>query len=137
MTQTAMRIARVQDCQAIVAARRRNYFYLLGHLRDLSPPLFSELPIGVCPLFYPLVVENKEEAMRRLGACGIETVDFWRNFHPACDEAQFPEVAKLRRTILELPCHQDLGPDQMGRIARRKRMPGGNRAQGARSTRRG
>jgi dTDP-4-amino-4,6-dideoxygalactose transaminase len=117
MSPTAMRIARAQDCQAIVAARRRNYFYLLGHLRDLSPPLFSELPIGVCPLFYPLVVENKEEAMQRLGACGIETVDFWRYFHPACDAAQFPEVAKLRRTLLELPCHQDLGPDQMGRIA--------------------
>ncbi len=117
MSPTAMRIARGQDCRAIVAARRRNYFHLLGRLRDLSPPLFSELPTGVCPLFYPLVVANKEEAMQRLGACGIQTVDFWRDFHPACDAAQFPEVAKLRRTVLELPCHQDLGPEQMGRIA--------------------
>jgi len=117
MSPTAMRIARAQDCPGIVAARRRNYFYLLGRLRDLSPPLFSELPTGVCPLFYPLAVSNKQEAMQRLAASGIQTVDFWRDFHPACDAAQFPEVAKLRRTLLELPCHQDLGAEQMGRIA--------------------
>jgi perosamine synthetase len=117
MSAIAKRIARAQDCSDIVAVRRRNYFYLLGALRDLSTPLFSELPPGVCPLFYPLVVQNKADAMERLRARGIETVDFWRDFHPACDGGQFPEAAQLRRTILELPCHQDLNPDQMGRIA--------------------
>ncbi len=117
MSPLAMRIARAQDCETIVAARRRNFFYLLAQLRDLSPPLFTELPPGVCPLFYPLAVGHKGEAMRRLRARGIETIDFWRDFHPACDGAQFPEVVKLRRTILEVPCHQDLSPEQMGRIA--------------------
>ncbi|HME92436.1 MAG TPA: DegT/DnrJ/EryC1/StrS family aminotransferase [Myxococcaceae bacterium] len=117
MSPLALRIARAQDCAAIVAARRRNYFYLLGQLRDLSAPLFTELAPGVCPLFYPLAVENKDEVMRRLRALGIETVDFWRHFHPACEPGQFPEAAHLRRTILELPCHQDLSPEQMRLIA--------------------
>jgi perosamine synthetase len=47
----------------------------------------------------------------------VETIDFWQRFHPACDPAQFPEVAKLRRTVLEIPCHQDLGTDQMQAVA--------------------
>jgi dTDP-4-amino-4,6-dideoxygalactose transaminase len=117
MSPCAMRIARAQDFDGAVATRRRNYFFLLGRLRDLSPPLFSELPVGVCPLFYPLVVRNKAEVMRRLRSRGIETIDFWRDFHPECDAAQFPEAAQLRRTILEIPCHQDLTPEQMGRVA--------------------
>jgi len=117
MSPIAGRIALAQDCAGIVSARRRNYFYLLGRLRELSTPLFNELPAGVCPLFYPLVVRNKAEAMQRLREYGIEAVDFWRDFHPACEAAQFPEVAQLRHTIVELPCHQDLGPEQMGRIA--------------------
>jgi len=117
MSPLALRIARAQDCSAIVAARRRNYFYLLGQLRELSTPLFSELPAGVCPLFYPLAVENKDEVIRRLRSVGIETVDFWRQFHPACEAGQFPEVAHLRRTILELPCLQDLSSEQMRLIA--------------------
>ena len=92
------------DYEAIVAARRRNYFLLLGRLRELAPPVWSELPPGVCPLFYPLVC--------------IETVDFWSTGHPGCDAAEFPEVAALRRRVLELPNHQDLEPDDMTYIAR-------------------
>jgi dTDP-4-amino-4,6-dideoxygalactose transaminase len=117
MSRLAMRIARVQDFQAIIEARRRNYFFLLGRLRDLAPPLFNELPSGVCPLFYPLQVADKVEVMSALARRGIESIDFWRYFHPACEAAKFPEVAKLRRTILELPCHQDLSAEVMGRVA--------------------
>jgi dTDP-4-amino-4,6-dideoxygalactose transaminase len=116
MSRLAMRISRAQDWRATVEARRRNYFFLLGRLRDVAPPLFSELPWGVCPLFYPLQVEDKLGVMAALARRGIETVDFWRYFHPACDPAKFPEVAKLRRTILELPCHQDLDAEVMGKV---------------------
>jgi len=59
----SMRIAQAQDLASIVDARRRNFFYLLGRLRDISPPLFNQLPAGVCPLFYPLAVEDKSEVM--------------------------------------------------------------------------
>lgn len=112
----SMRIARAQDFARIVDARRRNFFFLLGRLRDVSPPLFNQLPPGMCPLFYPLVVSDKAGVMAKLERRGIETVNFWRDFHPLCDPARFPEVAKLRRTILEIPCHQDLGSEAMGRI---------------------
>ena len=117
MSPLSLKIALCQDMNAIVEKRRRNYFYLLGALEGVCAPLFSQLPPGVCPLFYPLMVEQKAELMERLLRRGIETVDFWRDFHPACEATEFPEVAKLRRTVLEIPCHQDLTPEMMVRLA--------------------
>lgn len=118
MSPLALRLARVQGLEHIVEQRRRNYFLLLGRLRDVAPPLFNQLPAGVCPLFYPLVVEDKPAVLARLHAQGIEAIDFWRRSHPLCPEDEFPEVARLRRTVLELPCHQDLTPEVMGDMAR-------------------
>jgi dTDP-4-amino-4,6-dideoxygalactose transaminase len=117
MSALTKRIALAQDLSSIVEKRRRNYFYLLARLRDVSPPLFNQLTPGVCPLFYPMVVENKPAMLENLRARGIDAIDFWKYFHPACDAAQFPEVAELRRTVLEIPCHQDFGPDEMAQIA--------------------
>ncbi|MBJ6763896.1 DegT/DnrJ/EryC1/StrS family aminotransferase [Myxococcaceae bacterium JPH2] len=117
MSPLTKRIALSQDLDGIVEARRRNYFFLLGRLRDVSPPLFNQLPPGACPLFYPLVVHDKAEMMARLHARGIDAIDFWRRFHPACDPAEFPEVAQLRRDIIEVPCHQDLSPEVMADVA--------------------
>ena len=117
MSPLTRRIAQAQDLEGIVERRRRNYFFLLGRLRDVSPPLFNQLPPGVSPLFYPLVVRDKAEVMARLHARGIESIDFWRHFHPACDASAFPEVANLRRSIVEIPCHQDLTPEVMAEVA--------------------
>jgi dTDP-4-amino-4,6-dideoxygalactose transaminase len=117
MSPLTRRIALAQDLEGIVEKRRRNYFFLLGRLRDISTPLFNQLPPGVCPLFYPLVVQDKAEVMGRLRAQGIDAIDFWRRFHPACDATAFPEVAQLRRSIVEIPCHQDLSPEVMAQVA--------------------
>jgi hypothetical protein len=112
-------IARRCDAGAIVAARRRNYFLLLGRLRDRVPPVFAEVPAGASPLFYPLLCEDKGRVQARLAARGIETVDFWREGHPLCPDDAFPEVASLRRRVLELPVHQDLDAEDMAYLARR------------------
>jgi perosamine synthetase len=117
MSPLARRIAEAQDLEGIVERRRRNYFFLLGRLRDVAPPVFTQLPAGACPLFYPLAVEDKAEVMARLHLRGIEVIDFWRHFHPACDASAFPEVGQLRRSILEIPCHQDLSPEVMAEVA--------------------
>jgi hypothetical protein len=111
-------IARRVDAAEIVAARRRNYFLLLGRLRDRVPPVFAEVPAGVCPLFYPLLCDDKAAVKARLVERGIETVDFWRTGHALCPADAFPEVAALRRRVLELPVHQDLDPDDMAFVAR-------------------
>lgn len=107
-----------QDMGRIVEVRRRNYHYLLGQLRDVAPPLVPRLQAGVCPLFYPMIVRDKELIVRKLEAVGIEAIDFWHYFHPACDPKQFPDAAWLREHVLEVPCHQDLTPRRMAYVAR-------------------
>jgi hypothetical protein len=111
-------VARRLDPDEIVAARRRNYFLLLGRLRDRVPPVFGEVPAGACPLFYPLLCEDKAAVAARLLARGVETVDFWREGDARCPTDEFPETASLRRRVLELPVHQDLGPEDMALVAR-------------------
>ncbi|AKU90661.1 DegT/DnrJ/EryC1/StrS family aminotransferase [Vulgatibacter incomptus] len=106
-----------QDFARIVERRRRNYFHLLGKLRGIAPPIFGELPPGVCPLFYPLQVGDKASALARLRAKGVDAVDFWRVAHPAVPAGAFPEAESLRRTVLEIPCHQDLEPADVERIS--------------------
>ena len=118
MSPLASLVARRLDPAAIVAARRRNYFLLLGRLRDRVPPVFGELPPGACPLFYPLLCEDKAAVAARLAERRVETVDFWREGHPLCPPGEFPEADGLRRRVLELPVHQDLGPEDVAHVAR-------------------
>lgn len=117
MSPISRRILAAQDFARIVESRRRSYFHLLGRLRSVSPPVFNELPPGVCPLFYPLQVERKPQVLEALWRRGIEAVDFWRRGHPRLPWGLFPESDRLRRTIVEIPCHQDLEPTTVDRIA--------------------
>ena len=110
-------ILRNQDFATIVEKRRRNYFLLYAMLRDVAPPVTGELRPGVCPLFYPVLVEEKASAMARLLGRGVETVDFWRLRHPAVALGAFPEVDRLRERVLELPVHQDLTPADAEHVA--------------------
>ncbi len=110
-------VLRNQDFAGIVERRRRNYFLLYAMLRDVAPPVTGELTSGVCPLFYPIHIANKANAMARLLARGVETVDFWRLRHPVVRAGEFPEVDKLRESILELPVHQDLSPADAEHVA--------------------
>ena len=112
------RIARAHALARVVERRRRNFFHLLGALRAIAPPLVSELPPGVCPLYYPLWVPDRDEVLARLRAENVEANEGWRSFHRRCDGQEFPEAARLREHVLELPCHQDLGPAHVAHVAR-------------------
>ncbi len=118
MSPLTLKVCRAQDMEKVVELRRRNYFFLLGRLRDVSAPLFNELPPGVCPLFYPLVVEDKAEVLAKLWAAGVGAVDFWRDYHPDCNPADFPETMQIRNQVVEIPCHQDLDAETMDRVAK-------------------
>ncbi len=117
MSDFSLAVIAAQDCAAVVERRRRNYLYLFAQLRELLPPIFAELPAGVCPLFYPLQAGNKLSLMARLRANGVETIDFWRERHPAILPEVFPEVEQLRQSVIWLPCHQDLTPAAVERLA--------------------
>jgi perosamine synthetase len=60
---------------------------------------------------------NKQTVRDRLRAQGVETADFWGLPHPGVPVVAFPEVDELRRTVVWLPCHQDLSLSTIDRIA--------------------
>jgi perosamine synthetase len=113
----SLRIAGAQDLAGAVSLRRRNYRLLQKKFAPVCPPLFKNLPDGVCPLFYPLRTKRKAELLSILQSLDIGAIDFWRDPHPACDPALFPEVMELRSSIIEIPCHQDIGTETMSRMA--------------------
>lgn len=116
MTRLALRIGLSQDHDRIRQTIRRNYLYLQEQLGEIVPPLIP-LPPGAAPLFYPLVTEDSRAMVTELLARGIEATEFWRGPHPACDIRQFPDVAWLRKCIMEVPCHQDISMSTLRRIA--------------------
>jgi hypothetical protein len=111
-------VLRRADAAQIVRKRRANWRELHRQLGDAQEAIWDDLPEGVCPLFYPVRVGDKDRALAFLRGRGIEAVDFWRFHHAAVDASNFPEVDRLRREVVELPCHQDLGAGEVERIAR-------------------
>ena len=117
MSDVSHRIVAAQDFEAIVAARRRNYLHLESLIGSLSPPVHERLAEGVCPLFYPFQTERKLELWTRLRAEGVQAVLFWLGGELGPAPGEFPEVDALRRTVLELPCHQDMTYEKIERLA--------------------
>lgn len=117
MSAISHRVLHRQNWQDIARRRRRNYDLMADLLGDIAPPSQGELMPGVVPLFYPTQVENKRAILLRLSARGVEGRNFWELHHPRCPEGLFPETDELRRTLMELPIHQDLNTNDIRLIA--------------------
>lgn len=105
------------DYAEVYRRRRRNFLYLTEKLRGAARPVREDMPEGVCPLFFPLLVGDKQKAARQLGRQGIETVEFWNegtSSAPAIGSAAF----WLRKHVLEVPIHQEIGLAQLDSMAK-------------------
>jgi len=102
----------------IVARRRRNFSILHRQLRRYSPLSLTELPVGACPLFYPVVVADKKNTQEALNARGIGSVNLWSDSHTACPKELRAEVEPWRRYLLELPVHHLLDEGEIDRISK-------------------
>jgi len=90
--------------------RRQNFTILEDCLRGHIALLEKNLTPGVCPLFFPLLVANKQAAASALAGRGIETVQFWNRGDPESFRHESP-AEFLRRHVLEIPIHQDVTPE--------------------------
>jgi dTDP-4-amino-4,6-dideoxygalactose transaminase len=106
------------DAAEIVRRRRGNFRLLRDALLGRAALLDLELEEGTCPLFFPLLVHDKAAAARELRRRGICATEFWNSGDPEAPAADFPDTHFLRRHLLELPIHQDLGPRHVAHIAR-------------------
>lgn len=107
------------DVERVAALRRENYRYVLERLPVSAAvrPMFSELPEGVTPYSFPLLVREERDALRRaLVDDGVLAAAGWPEspFDPA-----LLRTRALARSVVELPVHQAITRRQLDRALRR------------------
>jgi len=90
--------------------RRKNYEYLLHNLPKIQDieVVFDKLPEGVCPLFFPLIVKDRQYYHKKFKDRGISTFQYWQHIHDAVPWDKFPDALYLKQHVLGLPIHQDI-----------------------------
>ncbi len=96
------------DGAAIRARRRRNYLRLRDDLAELMLAPFRELPEGTCPLYFPLLADDRARTIAALLEHGVRPLEVWPVAHPLLDRERFAELEPVRRGLLALPVHQGL-----------------------------
>jgi len=121
MSGLSKRIINRTNLEGIKIIRRRNFEYLLNYFskneRGILP--FRELPSGVCPLFFPIILESgeqRERLYRTLKKRGITTHPWWDRFHPEVPWDEFPDAVYLKERLFGLPIHQDISIEQIERV---------------------
>lgn len=105
-------VIRDADLPRIVQARRRNYRAYLDGIGELA--LFQRLPAGVAPLGFSIRVPDRDAFRLRLARRGVESSTHWPDWLlPAGVRRGFPTARRLADTLLTLPCHQGLDPDDI------------------------
>lgn len=100
-------------------ARRRNYLLLLELLKDkkLFTILFPELPEGVCPMAFPILVDNRDAIRLAMYRRGIDAGAFWKGYHDAFPLKEFPDARYLKDHLLIMPIHQEFEENQVRYVA--------------------
>jgi len=98
--------------------RRTNFQWLNDRLRGKVNLLPLSLAEGVCPLFLPILVEDKQAVADDLRRRGIGVVELWNEGDPEANGADSEDALFLRRHVLELPIHQNVSEAQLDYIAR-------------------
>jgi dTDP-4-amino-4,6-dideoxygalactose transaminase len=106
-----------------VIRRRRHNFSLLSRLVEGEPgltPLFKNLPDGVCPLSFPVLVPGARDLARRLRAASIPAIAWWAGYHRAeFNWQEFPEARQLKDNVLALPVHHQMDEGSVRFVAAR------------------
>lgn len=108
-------IMRSLDYEQIRQRRRDNFKLLQRKLAGRVRMLREDLEEGVCPLFFPILVQHKHATAHALRQRDIGAVEFWNDLQ---DNPAIGVNARLMRAhVLELPIHQDVTPEQIEYIA--------------------
>ncbi|MEA2488581.1 MAG: perosamine synthetase [Acidobacteriota bacterium] len=113
MSRLSLALASRVEPSFVIERRRENYRMLVRLLNAQVP----DLDEGTVPLFLPLFVPRRTEALVRLQAARIEPFIFGMFHHPAMDAGEFPEAVRLRENLLCLPIHHQLRDADLLRIA--------------------
>lgn len=112
------RIMRNLDYEKIKEKRRKNFEYLLKNLTKTEDieVVFNQLPMGVCPLFFPIIVKDRQYYYQKLKDRGISTFQYWQHMHHAVPWDKYPDAVYLKQHVLGLPIHQDISYYHLDKI---------------------
>ncbi len=114
-----MRILGKCEPDKIVEKRRNNfnqYLYNLSGNRDITP-LFDNLPDGVCPLSFPVIVPHRARVWSSLRDQSIYAIKWWEGYHQDLPWNEYPDACYLKDRVLTLPLHEDLGEENVAFIS--------------------
>src|SRR5687767_748782 len=77
MSRMSERLLMRMDFAEIKRRRVENYRLLSERLGPDVIQVFPDLPEGVCPLFFPIIVQDKHAAAEALRAGGVDALEFW------------------------------------------------------------
>jgi dTDP-4-amino-4,6-dideoxygalactose transaminase len=118
MSRMSERLLTRFDYGEIRRRRVENYRRLSQQLAGSVIQVFPNVPEGVCPLFFPIVVQDKHAAAEALRERGIDALEFWNDSCEPGGHEMGPDARFLRRHVLELPIHQDLTSRHIDHVAR-------------------
>lgn len=96
------------DYKSIKYIRRLNFDILLNGIKDSNfiNPLFTDLPEGVCPMVFPVILEQRDEVRKLMNIDGIDAYPW--PFLPRTLNNNYHFAHYFAKNILLLPLHQDL-----------------------------
>lgn len=97
------------DFDRVLNRRRTNYLRLIEWLQDAMGCriVYPFLPEGICPLVFPILVENGQEAILELRSRGVGA-DYWPDLPVEItgDPQEYIMANYFRRHLVTLPIHQ-------------------------------
>lgn len=117
MSGLSKRIIRSLDLPEIVQIRRQNFQFLLTGLAALEnlEPLYSNLPEDVCPLGFPILVQDRDGLAKHLALNGVYAPIHWE-LPDSVDKSEFSRLWLMSSRILTLPIDQRYDKFDMSRI---------------------
>ena len=105
------------DLNEMVRKRRENFLFLRDVIAETDGlrPAFNELPDGVCPLYFPVFSERRDDVKKQLIQNDIYTPTHWP-VPDYIDVNLYPGTADIYHTIFSIPCDQRYDIDDMNRI---------------------
>jgi len=115
ISQISRRLMSNFDFKDIINNRRRNFLFLLNEFKNhsLIKPIFHNLPDGICPLFFPVIINDRDMVYLKLLKKGVSTFIFGRRLHPSLMKEKFLNSNYLAQHNLCLPIHSDITEKQL------------------------
>ena len=107
------------DPNKIIQSRRKNYMKLYEAVQVLPEmqPLYNDLPEGICPLVFPVLVSNPQEWEKALNKRDVYPFRWWKGYHPKLSWEGFPEAVHLKNHLLAFCIDQQMSDKNMDDMA--------------------